>query len=526
MKNVRKASALALLATTALLGSCNKDFLDRPPQGQLVTDNFYQTASDLRIATAGLYGRPWFDFNWPFNLDIGEAMSGNSYSGNSPRSAYINFSVPDGEAGLQYGWSALYNVIAQSNTVVNNVARVTPASVPASARNAAIGEARLLRGLAYFYLVRLWGPVPIVSDNSTLVQQPLLPRIVVSDVYRFIIEDLKFAADNLPTSDTPGRATAWTAKGLLAKVYLTKAGVGQSGTRNQADLDQAKLYAGQVATTSGLTLLPSYYDVFLRKNRNSPESLLSIQWVANQGWGGQNVLQAYLAPDSKVAGVGDGWNNVNPSADLYSAYETADVVRRKATFMLNGDVYPELTTKDNPNGYTMTAIGPAFKKYVIGGPTAPGNDGQVSVLNTDINTFLLRLSDVYLTYAEATLGNSATTTNADALLYYNKVRTRAGLPAETVLDATKILHERRVEFALEGQYWFDILRLHDYNPAAADALIAAQHRNGFTYSPTAAVRVTETPRFVTPSARSYVLPLPAADVVANPKLQEAPVGYY
>jgi hypothetical protein len=525
---LNKLSTAALLAGSLLISSCGKDFLERPPQGQLVTDNFYQTVSDLRIATAGLYNRPWFEFNYPFIVDVGETMSGNAYAGFNPRLTYINFTIAEGENGIQYGWASMFNVIAQSNTVINNVARITPASVAAKDKNAAIAEARFMRGVAYFYLVRLWGAVPIIEDNSKLVDNPLVPRNTVTDVYRFLLDDLNFAAENLPMTDSPGRLTTWSAKGMLAKVYLTKAGVGQSGSRVQADLDMAKQYAADVINNSGLTLMPSYYDLFLRKNRNNPESLFSIQWVYNQGWGSQNLMQSYLAADSRVTGVGDGWNNIAPTYDLYMNYETGDNDRRKATMMINTDVYSELTTKDNPNGYTMTATQPSFKKYVIGGPTAPGNDGAVSSLNTDINTYIMRLADVYLVHAEAVLGNNASTSNADGLASFNKVRTRAKLQPATSYDQMSLLRERRSEFGMEGQFWFDLVRLHDYKPAAAIDYIGKQHRNTFTYTPAAAVKITESPaaNFVTATDRSFTLPYPAADVVNNPKLREEPVPYF
>lgn len=526
MKRSTSLASAALLTAGLLLSSCGKTFLDRPPQGQLVTDNFYQTPADLRLATAGLYGRPWFDFNYPFLLDVGDVMAGNAWASWNPRSTYVNFSVSSGDNGIANGWGSLYNVVAQSNTAINNITALTPASVPAATKNAALGEARFIRAVAYFYLVRLWGPVPIIENNSALVQTPQVPRHLVSDVYRFILADLQFAAANLPATDSPGRVTSWSAKGMLAKVYLTKAGVGQSGSRNQADLDQAKQYASQVITQSGLALQPNYYDLFLRKNKNNPETLFAMQWIANQGWGNQNVYQAFLAADSKVAGVGDGWNNISPTADLYNNYEAGDNVRRKATMMINTDKYPELTTADNPNGYTMTATTPAFKKYVIGGPTASGNDGQVSVLNTDINTYILRLADVYLIYAEAVLGNGSSTTDAAALDAFNKVRLRAGLAAATTLDAAKLRRERRAEFGLEGQYWFDLARLHDYNPTAANALIGQQHRNSFSYDPTAAAPFTETVNQVAVTDRGYLLPYPNAEQIANPKLNEPAVAYY
>src|SRR5688572_33448418 len=83
------------------------------------------------------------------------------------------------------------------------------------------------------------------SDNSKLIEQPLLNRIIVSDVYKFVTNDLTYAVQNLPVTDAAGRVTTWSAQGMLSKVYLTMAGLGANGTRNQAYLDSAKKYAGR-----------------------------------------------------------------------------------------------------------------------------------------------------------------------------------------------------------------------------------------------------------------------------------------
>ena len=151
-----------------------------------------------------------------------------------------------------------------------------------------IGVSIVLRGgaMAYYQLAILWGAVPIIEDNSKLISQPLLYRNKVEDVYKFIALDLTFAAQNLPTSNDAGRVTTWSAQGLLSKVYLTMAGLGQSGdgTRNQAYLDSAKLYAGNVCNKSGLALLDNYADLFKSQHNNNSESLFALQWAPGVGW--------------------------------------------------------------------------------------------------------------------------------------------------------------------------------------------------------------------------------------------------
>jgi hypothetical protein len=148
-------------------------------------------------------------------------------------------------------------------------------------KNAAIAEAKFMRAVAYYHLAVYWGAVPIIEDNSKLIENPLLPRNIVSDVYKFAANDLTYAAQYLPNTDEKGRVTTWSAQGMLGKVYLTMAGVGKSGgSRDQALLDSAKKYAGNVCKNSGLTLLPNYADLFKAQNNDNQESLFALQWAA------------------------------------------------------------------------------------------------------------------------------------------------------------------------------------------------------------------------------------------------------
>jgi len=159
-------------------------------------------------------------------------------------------------------WSALYKVVAQANTVMSNI-NTYAENITDGEKNAAIAECRFMRATAYFHLVRAWGPVMIIENNIELVENPIIPLNPVEDVYKFIIRDLTWAAKHLPKTDDPGRVTQWSAEGMLAKVYLAFSGYGsKDGTRNQALLDSAKYYAGDVCLNSGLELMENYPDLF------------------------------------------------------------------------------------------------------------------------------------------------------------------------------------------------------------------------------------------------------------------------
>lgn len=516
----------SLLVAALFLAACKKQFLDRPPLSQISTDNFYQTTSDLRLATAALYGgSPWGDWNYNAYLPVGEVLSGNmavGWWGDAVQ--LLTFSVTGQNGIMAANWSGMYKVIAHSNVTINAIQQKAPASIPEKDKNAALGEAKFIRGFAYYNLAMLWGAVPIIEDNSKLITSPLANRVVTEDVYKFVARDLTFAAQNLPATDAAGRVTTWSAQGLLAKVYLTMAGLGQnSGTRNQAYLDSAKKYAGNVCKNSGLTLLPSYYNLFRTQYNDNPESLFALQWAPGTGWLEGNMLQIYSPGGTEISANGQaGWFAIAPTVDLYQLYTQKDSVRRKATFMLKGDYYPEL----NAAGGGFTYKGDAgLKKHIIG-TNVDNNAPTMTLTSSTEHNSLLRLADVYLIYAEAILGNNATTADADALLYFNSVRQRAGLDPLSVLDADMIFKERRIELAAEGQFWFDLVRLSYYNSQKAISTLNNQQRVTFGYN-NGTITPNQPYGIITPATiGTFTFPLPSAEVTANPKLAEPPVRYF
>ena len=525
MKSINKITIILLFA--AAMAGCKKSFLERPSSSQISSDNFYQTTSDLRLATASLYGgSPWWQWHNGALLPMGDVLSGNAYFGYWGDLVQLYTRTITGQNGIvTSGWTGLYNVIAQANTVINAIQQQASSSIAATDKNAAIAEAKFIRGVAYYHLAVMWGAVPIIEDNTKLIAQPLLNRNTVSDVYKFIANDLTFAAQNLPNTDIAGRVTTWSAQGMLGKVYLTVAGWGQSGsTRNQAFLDSAKKYAGNVCKNSGLSLLPSYYNLFRAQYNDNPESLFSLQWTAGVGYGNGNDWLTY-SPSNDINPLKTGaWTPLAPTYDLYLNYTSKDTVRRLATFMLNGDFYPELNAAGG--GYMATSV--VMKKHIIGNEK-DNNAPTMDIWSSVEHNAILRLADVYLVYAEAILGNNASTTDADAMLYFNKVRTRAGVDPAPMLDIDTVLRERRVEFAFEGQYWLDLVRLSYYNPQKAVGILNNQQRVTFTYDPTTriATPATNSGGSIVPATISaFTLQIPASELTSDPKLAEPPVPYY
>jgi hypothetical protein len=244
-----------------------------------------------------------------------------------------------------------------------------------------------------------------------------------------------------------------------------------------------------------------------------------------------NSFQAYVAFDPKITQTGDGWGSAQgASADLVKYYiaHPEDSIRRKSTFMFNGDLYPELNKKDG--GTLVTGTGMAYiKKYVVGSPA--DNGGKGAFMAAYINTYMLRLAEVYLIYAEAIMGNSASTSDADALKYFNAVRTRAGLTSLTSITFNDIFQEKRIETAMEGNAWYEVLRWYYFAPAKAKAYVAAQDRGNYTiqYIPGSTNprrwNVTYTTQNFTFTDQSVYLPFPELELVIAPSLADAPVAF-
>lgn len=525
----RPPAWLFLASVMLFLSGCHDDFLDRPPEDAPILNDFYTTDAQVRAASALLYGRPWFGFNDRASWTIGDAMAGNHWTNDGPSTQFFVFSVNGDNAHLVKAWSSLWGVVSSANAVLTNVSQRAGPYVSPEVVAQVTAEARFMRAAAYFYLVRLWGAVPIIENNSDHLGNPVIPLHRGEDVYRFIIRDLTEAARGLPDSypaAEAGRVTTWSAKALLAKVYLTRAGYEQEGSRRPDDLDSARTLAYEVISQSGLALLSDYGDLFRIEYENSEESLFALQWVSCQEWGTQNTHQAYFAPSKAISQTGDGWGGYNgPTIDLQQAYEVGDL-RKDATIMTPGTLYPELMKESNGYVYEVSEEGAnvafaAVKKYVIGSTT--DNQALICFMSTPLNTYVQRLADVYLIYAEAVLGNQSRTADPEALWALNSVRKRAGLPPLSSFTLDDVLHERRVEFAYEADYWYDLVRLHYFDPDRAIQMIGAQERGTRFFGSEGEWQIIS--RHYEPIGEDFTLPYPSGEVDQNPKLKEAPEVY-
>ena len=546
------ASALLLLL---VMQGCKKDFLNRPPLAAPTAGTFYASDADILTGTGPLYVASWGPYNGSALQAIGDVLGGNSQTDNyNGRAAYLNFSVSasDASGSLQSAYNAFWSVIANANVVAYNINNAAPGA-SMSAKNSGLAECRFMRAEAYYYLALNWGAVPIIYDNIAQLEDKKIRKNNLADVWKFMIMDLTWAKNNLAAQPLlPGRITKWSAEALLARAYLVRSGLGQSGgSRNQTDLDSAKFFASDVCNNSGLALYPSFYDLFTSKvfsgSTVPAECLFGLLWVPNGEWFVQNHMQSNLAYSSLITQTGDGWGGgfgASPSLIQYftDPANKADSIRRKATIFMPNTDYPDIAVKaggwhvdtalfNNGKIFVPGQIGnggtdKAFiKKYVIGSPA--DNGGLGGQQSENISTYMFRLSDLYLIYADAILGNNSTTADPEALKYFNAVRTRAGVPTKSSISYTDIFQERKIEFAYEGHAWYDWKQWYYFNPSAAIQYFSTQNRGTYNISynngnPFVTYFGTDnsTPGTVTYpiTAATADLPYPESEALASPSL--------
>ncbi|RYY61640.1 MAG: RagB/SusD family nutrient uptake outer membrane protein [Chitinophagaceae bacterium] len=566
IKNIKYRSLLTgLVLPVMLMMGCKKDFLEKPPTDAITDATFYKTDQQVLAGTAGLYNKVWFDYNDKASYNIGDFRSGTTFSAYNDRgNVLFNTTAENGENNAAY--RSFFQVVAQSNMTIISINNNAGEAVSPAVKKMAIAEARFMRALAYRYLVMNYGEVPIITNNLEILNDTTLRRNTIPSIWRFITNEMRSLLEDLPVTPMEvGRISKWSAEGMLARFYLTRAGVGATNPadRNQVYLDSAKYYAKRVIENSGAGLLANYADLFKWPYDNNKESLFELQWVFQPGqYGAQNSTPSYLNFSPDIAN-GDGWGGdkgatwwmlsqyegINNSGDTLLQGRTLDQ-RLKATFMLPGFNYPEITQVlagvkqklvfPNAGGDVNFA---SVKKYVVGKAEDVG--GQAAQQNYPNNTYMQRLAEIYLIYAEAEIGNGSSTTDATAVQYFNMVRTRSGLApfttthpvtnAPTPLTLDHIFKERVLEFAMEGMAWYDLVSLHYYNPQKAYSILNSQDRGFYNITPDAfpnptswTIRKTSwatTERTINANDGNFRLPIPSAEITQAPNLTKPAVDY-
>ena len=468
-----KQHIIKLLSISILLSlaACKKDFLGQTDPNAVTIDNFFKSENDVLLAVNGAYqslrsSNTMGESSQLFTDERSDDAGRDDNQSNAGEPFQFNdFSILPSNSYLKSHWLALYEAISRTNVILTKMEKVTFLQEGSKARYE--GEAKFIRALMYFELVRKWGPVPLVTKPlSTLdeVNENTF-RVPEAEVYDQIVADLKAGLDSdLPdfqTASGVGRTSKAAINAYLGKVYLTMA---TTLPDNKAEnLQQANTYllaAYNMRTFGSLVEIP-YTDVFdVAKETSNKEAIFQIAYIQ-----GDLDFSSRIAANNQAKGETINSQNVatdigaKAMLDLVKDYEVNDP--RKAFSVKFGNhaqvqhwfitKYRDRSDAAGKNGYG-------------------GNDW-----------ILMRYADVILMLAEVNhlMGNEG-----EAIRYLDMVRARAGLPLYAVArtDANynskyptlklAILHERRVELAFEHHRWFDLLRA--FNPTELVAFFKAK----------------------------------------------------
>lgn len=439
---MKKLFIIRIIAfSSIIIASCSKSFIDLPPVSTVSVDAVYKTDKDFLDALTATYNtlQQQYQSFYIFGDIRGDDSQQSIYKNNSWSYADA-FVINSSDALMHSTWQNYYQAIFRINTILEKLKGADVAVVKNKDRY--IAEAKFLRALSYFDLVRIFGDVPMTTAPITIEEGYKTGREKVVAIYsKIIIPDFLDAESVLPvkyTGSDVGRPTKGAAKSLLGRVYLTIKDFANAETKLQE------------VTTMGYSLLPNYNDLFdYSKNEHHSEYIFDIEYEEGMGEGSRftNAFAPNSQPFTTFYGIGGNGDEQNsPTQGLIDLFDKKDK-RRDVTVGVTGGFY----NKDSvfvklPANTNQTYT----KKYIT--PVAVINDSRA-------NWKVIRYADVLLMLAEALNENGKTT---GALGYLNQVRARAGMPAYSNLtkDATrdKIYLERRLELSFEGVRWFDLLR--------------------------------------------------------------------
>ncbi|MDH7446764.1 RagB/SusD family nutrient uptake outer membrane protein [Aquimarina sp. 2201CG14-23] len=444
-KNIKSAVFFVLLIVIA---SCSDDFVDVASEDEN-SEDFFNSEEDYQSALIAAYDMLQSTY---LNVMLGEIASDNTLAGGESATDVPGIQEIDDmvhtpvNAQLRDIWSWMYAGVNRANYIMEFQDKTDFAG-----KEGVIAQTRFLRAYYYFELVKWFGDVPLAIDRRILFgEETSIERSPKEDVYALIEEDLQFAANNLPvTQAETGRITQGAARALLGKVYLYQDKFSEAA----AVLDQ--VVAGPY------DLEPDYNSIFEENGENNIESVFEVQYTDVEGAGfgclqcsegnvavGFNGIRNYSGPlfDS-------GFSFNVPTQEVVDAFETGDI--RLDVAILDIDAWAAAQGATFSTGFEHT--GYFNRKYIA--RQGDLNTGDANLTNPN-NYRAIRFADVLLMAAEAHNRNSPSN-DGQALIYLNRVRTRAQLTDVTATGSTltdAIYQERRVELVGEGHHFFDLVR--------------------------------------------------------------------
>lgn len=458
---------LSMVLITLMLTSCKKWVDYNPHDDFAITElDYLKSESDYRTMAVSVYTPiQWINQAVP----VGDIASDNSVSGGETASDVLSLQQIDDytltpvNITLTEIWQSSYEGINRAN-YMNQYKAANPAGnkVEFAGKEALYGEVNFLRAYYYFTLVKFFGDVPLFTDRRlTLSDSKTLKREAKSAVYKQIEIDLNNAISVLPAIQVQkGRITKYAAQALLGKVYLY-----------QNKYDDAKAVLENVIASNAFTLVPDFASMFLKSGENGTESVFEIQYSNSSpyyNWGGVTRGQGnYSVQQCGIRGLNGsatmpyaaGWSTNLPAQNLASAYTAGD--KRKDATILDIEAYktanPTFGITYQVAPYKNTGL--YNRKYL---PRKGETSGQLE-LNYENNFRIIRYAEVLLMAAEAN-NKSTTPDDIKAKTYLNLVRRRAFADNAHDVSASgtalyqSILDERRLELAMEGDRFFDLVR--------------------------------------------------------------------
>lgn len=458
-----KACSLLFLGAfmTGIVG-CSEFLVEEDPSN-LTPESFYTIPDHAEAALASVYADTRFIGGdggiFSSTWQLLEAPTGTSTTETAQNSDLNNLYglVYDGRTQHVINWwNGLYRVIAQANLVIEKVPAITPMNEAQKVK--ILGEAKFLRAWAYFYAVRLWGDVPLITSSQTAASEDFKPSPAPQEaIYALILEDLKAAElAGLNWMDPSGRVSLAAVKSQLAKVYLTMAGYplnkGAEYYKLAADKSEEVIsYAN--GNPLSINLFPTYGDIHKENNDNKLEHIFMLQYNIVVAGNPMNNMYPNFKPVTFQGPSGTG--STVPTNKFYESYEDGDLRAKDQ----EGYFYTSYYT--NGNGARFDLGAPYIFKHF--NREANGTSGVAGSRNNNLNVPLIRFAEVLLIYAEAQ--NEVAGPNQLAYESLKRIRDRAKLTTPSLGQFTAntfreaVLRERWHELCYEQITWFDMLRL-------------------------------------------------------------------
>ncbi|MXO03704.1 RagB/SusD family nutrient uptake outer membrane protein [Flavobacterium sp. HBTb2-11-1] len=472
MKTI-KFKYIYIAVAMAVLGSCSEDFVTINPQGKFDTDTYFSNEQQCYAALIGVYD-PMRKNTGGFENMVAMLNAGSDdfYAGggsSTDGTGIQNFSTHSLSSITIPGsyWNDHYQGISRANILLS---KLPAASMNDAVRNRFAAEAKTLRALYYFNLVRMFKNIALVleplSTETIYTPEQVAPEVIYAQIEKDLTEAIAVLPNNVIKDTEAGRFNKGAAQALLGKVYLFE------GKKPQAAAVLAEVNGTPGETNQyGNKLLDNFSDLWVTSNKFNAESLIEVShssagnsdwsfWGSGRDEGNSlNIMvgpRGYSRPTgSDAPNLPSGWAFNVATQKLYDAMQgdprlAATILDLKA---LKAAGKADYIPAYQDTGYFLNKYLPRQSDVSTGG----GN----SELNYKQNSYVIRLADTYLMEAEA-LGSGP---RAQALL--DAVRERAGLPSVPVTLAA-IKHERRMELAGEGHRFFDLVRWGDAAAALSD----------------------------------------------------------